>query len=103
MVANLIIEDTDEYRKYEKGFFGILKKHSGSFITYDDEAVTFEGDSPRSGRMVIFSFPSEDAAIKWYADPEYQKLSKHRRAGTHSEFITMVRGMPPEQIIQSIS
>ena len=32
-IANLEISDPDEYRKYEKGFFPILKKHHGSFIT----------------------------------------------------------------------
>ena len=33
-IANLEITDPDEYRKYEKGFFPILKKYNGSFITY---------------------------------------------------------------------
>ena len=35
-IANLEVTDADEYRKYEKGFFPILKKHHGSFITFDD-------------------------------------------------------------------
>jgi uncharacterized protein (DUF1330 family) len=34
MIANLQInEDPSEYREYEKGFFPILKKHGGSFMT----------------------------------------------------------------------
>jgi len=53
-----------------------------------------EGISPRSGRMIIFSFPSEQAAKDWWADEDYQALSEHRRAGTKMEFLTMVRGMP---------
>ncbi len=97
MVVNLNIENAEVYRMYEKGFFGILKKHGGSFISYDDNADTLEGTSPRSGRMVIFSFPSEEAAKNWFADPEYQALAEHRRAGTHLEFLTMVRGMPPRK------
>jgi uncharacterized protein (DUF1330 family) len=95
MVANLAITNADEYRKYLKGFFGLLKKHDGSFLTYDDNSKTLEGDSPRSGRMIIFSFPSEQAAEDWYADAEYQALSEHRRAGSKLEFLTMVRGIPP--------
>ena len=59
MIANLVVEDADTYRKYEKGFFPILKKYEGSFITYDDNSETLEGSSPRSGRMIIFTFPSE--------------------------------------------
>ena len=95
MVVNLIITDKDEYRKYEKGFFTILKKHKGSFVTYDDNHMTLEGTAPRSGRMIIFSFPSEQAGRDWFADADYQALSEHRRAGTKMEFLTMVHGLPP--------
>ena len=94
VVANLQVEDADRYQQYEKGFFPILKKHQGEFFTFDDNTVTFEGEA-RTGRMVLFTFPSEEAATAWYNDPEYQALSEHRRAGTKLEFLTMVHGLPP--------
>ena len=95
MVVNLVITDKEKYKAYEKGFFGLLKKYSGSFVTYDDQSLTLEGDSPREGRMIIFSFPSEKHGKDWYADSEYQALSEHRRAGTQMKFLTMVHGLPP--------
>lgn len=95
VLANFQVHDKEEYRKYEKGFFPILKKHGGSFHTYDDNTITFEGTAPRSGRVVIFGFPSEQAATEWYNDPEYQALSEFRRAGTSLDFITLVHGLPP--------
>ncbi len=95
MVVNLHITNEDEYRKYEKGFFPLLKKYGGQFVTYDDTAETLEGTNPREGRMIIFSFPSEQAAKDWYADADYQALSEHRRAGTTMKFLTMVKGLPP--------
>ena len=64
-------------------------------MTFDDNPITLEGVAPRSGRMIIFSFPSEQAAKDWWADAEYQALSEHRRAGTKMEFLTMVHGLPP--------
>jgi uncharacterized protein (DUF1330 family) len=94
-VVNLHIADAATYRQYEKGFFPFLKKYGGEFITFDDEAFTLEGTSPRTGRMIIFKFPSEAQARAWYADPDYQALSEHRRAGTRLEFLTVVRGLPP--------
>jgi|TARA_S200000501_G_scaffold365859_1_gene399861 uncharacterized protein (DUF1330 family) len=94
MVVNLHVKDASEYRVYEKGFFPILKKYGGTFITYDDNTETLEGD-PRKGRMIIFSFPSEKKAKDWYADEEYQALSKHRWAGTETRFLTMIHGLPP--------
>ncbi len=95
MVANFTINDKDEYRKYEKGFFPILKKHGGSFFTYDDNTTHLEGEEPRSGRMVIFQFPSEAAAKAWYDDPEYQAISEFRRAGTSMTSLTLVHGLAP--------
>ena len=47
MIANLQIHDADNYRNYEKGFFPILKKHGGEFITYDDNVINVEGDSKK--------------------------------------------------------
>jgi uncharacterized protein (DUF1330 family) len=94
IIANLVVEDADRYREYEKRFFPVLKKHGGSFLTFDDATITLEGDAP-PGRLVIFSFPSENAAREWYADAEYQKISEHRRAGTNTHFITLVHSLPP--------
>ena len=42
MVANLEIEDADSYRNYERGFFPILKKHGGRFVTFDDTVEHLE-------------------------------------------------------------
>jgi uncharacterized protein (DUF1330 family) len=95
MLANLVVEDAQAYRQYEKGFFGILKRHGGEFVTFDDRSHTFEGEAPPPGRLVIFKFPSEQAAQGWYDDPDYQALSEHRRAGTKLQFLTMVHSLPP--------
>ena len=98
MIANLEThEDPSEYIKYEKGFFPILKKHGGSFITFDDNPKHLEGTEPRSGRMIIFQFPTETAADAWFNDPEYQALSEYRRAGADTKSITMVHALPPRK------
>ena len=95
VIANFIVHDKDVYRKYEKGFFPILKRHNGEFFTFDDNTETFEGSDPREGRVVMFKFPDADTARAWYNDPDYQALSEHRRAGTDLEFLTMLHGLPP--------
>ncbi|MBT4519106.1 MAG: DUF1330 domain-containing protein [Halieaceae bacterium] len=95
MIANFEIEDAESYRKYEKGFFPILKRFGGSFFTYDDSTITLEGPDAPPGRIVIFQFPSEEKGRAWYNDPDYQALSEFRRAGTKFHFLTMVHGLPP--------
>jgi uncharacterized protein (DUF1330 family) len=42
----------------------------------------------------MFSFPTEKDADNWWADPEYQELSKHRRAGAEIT-LQRVKGMAP--------
>jgi len=96
MIANIQIHDANRYKEYEKGFFPLLKKHSGEFITYDDNIVNVEGDNPMAGRVILFSFPSEGHAKSWYADPDYQSLSEHRRASVTTT-LTRVSGLPPRK------
>jgi uncharacterized protein (DUF1330 family) len=95
LLANFVIEDAEVYRAYEKGFFPLLKRHGGEFLTFDDHSVTLEGEAPPPGRLVIFRFPSERAAREWYDDPDYQALSQHRRAGTRLRFLQLVHSLPP--------
>ena len=93
MIVNIQINDPDEYKIYEKGFFPYLKKHNGSFITFDDTPQCLEGETPNQfDRVVLFSFPSEQDADNWWADKGYQELSKHRRAATEIT-LQKVKGM----------
>jgi len=94
LIANLLINDADEYLKYEKGFFPILKKYSGEFLTFDDNHETFEGTDPLKGRVIIFKFPSEQNARDWYNDEDYQALSEFRRGGTTLKALTLVHEIP---------
>jgi len=95
VIANIVIKDPDTYKKYEKGFFPILKKYEGQFITYDDNIGQFEGSSEVSGRVILFSFPSEDQANQWYSSDEYRELSVFRREGADTVSIFKVKGQPP--------
>ena len=95
MLANLVVRDAAEYRKYEQGFFPILKRFGGAFLTFDDQPTTLEGTTPPEGRLILFKFPSAEVAQKWFDDPEYQALSEYRRAGTTLKCLTLIHGLPP--------
>tara|TARA_B110000285_G_C14572840_1_gene358643 strand:+ start:81 stop:371 length:291 start_codon:yes stop_codon:yes gene_type:complete len=49
VLANLVINDKETYRLYEKGFFPLLKKHGGEFITFDNDVRHFEGVADLNG------------------------------------------------------
>jgi uncharacterized protein (DUF1330 family) len=61
MVVNLVIQDAAEYRHYEKGFFPLLKRHGGEVLTSDDAPQNLEGSAPRTGRVILSSFPPPPA------------------------------------------
>ena len=94
VIGNFEIENAERYRDYEKGFFPVLKRHGGTFYTYDDKAHSLEGGT-LNGRVVLLSFPSEEAALGWYNDPGYQDLINIRRESTKLNFLNIVHGMPP--------
>ena len=97
IVVNLKINDPEEYRIYEKGFFSFLKKHNGKFITFDDSPECLEGNLPKQfDRVILFSFPSEEDADNWWNDTEYQKLSLHRRNATEIT-LQKIKGMVPRK------
>lgn len=97
IVVNLKINDSEEYRIYEKGFFSFLKKHNGTFITFDDSPECLEGNLPKQfDRVIIFSFPSEEDADNWWNDTEYQELSLHRRNATEIT-LQKIKGMTPRK------
>lgn len=96
VIGNFEIKDRARYNDYEKGFFPVLKRHGGTFYTYDDKAMSLEGGT-LDGRVVLLSFPSEDAAVGWYNDPDYQELIGIRRESTELNFLNIVHGLPPRE------
>ena len=95
IIANLVINDKDTYRIYEKGFFPLLKKYGGEFITFDNDAKHLEGEVKIEGRIIIFTFPSVETAENWFNDPDYQELAENRRSSTVLKNLTMVKSLPP--------
>jgi uncharacterized protein (DUF1330 family) len=93
-IAHFTVDDPERYHVYEKGFFPILKKHGGRFLTYDDHPTVLEG-AYTEGRTVVIEFDSEQACLEWWESPEYQELATHRHAGTTTHSIVIVHTPPP--------
>ena len=88
------IQDKETYLNYEKGFFPILKKYGGEFITFDDKIEHLEGEKPIEGRTILWTFPSEEDAKAWYNDPEYQELAKIRRSSAILNNLSIIKSLP---------
>jgi uncharacterized protein (DUF1330 family) len=91
-IAMFSIADRTAYARYQAQFMGVLNRHKGRLLAADEHPVVVEGSWDRN-KVVMLSFSSE-ADFREFADsPEYQEISKDRRAGTNG-FVLLVHGVP---------
>lgn len=89
-IAQIEIEDNEEYARYLAGYDAIFERYEGVVVAVDDEVETLEGSWPY-GRTVLIRFPSKDALNAWYRSAEYQALAEHRRRASRGNLVA-VRG-----------
>ena len=80
-VAQIAINDRDEYKKYEEGFMEAFLPHEGELLAVDDNAQVIEGEWPFT-RMVVLRFPDKQSFRDWYESDAYQQLLQHRLAAS---------------------
>jgi len=91
LIANLQIEDREQYAAYEAGFMAIFEQYQGRLLAVDEAQQVLEGEWPYT-RTVLIAFPDEAAARAWYDSPAYQALAEHRRAASVGH-LAMVKGL----------
>jgi uncharacterized protein (DUF1330 family) len=68
------IVNMEEFMKYPPKVMALLPKYGGEVIASDVEAVILEGTARTMNAIV--RFPSLEAALDYYNDPEYQREVK---------------------------
>jgi uncharacterized protein (DUF1330 family) len=85
-IAQININDQDEYDKYLAGFDRIFDRYRGEVLAVNDQVTILEGNWPY-GRTVVIQFPDKKEALKWYNSAAYQELAKHRRQAASTNII----------------
>ena len=80
------IVDPEQFKKYPPVVMALLPKYGGVVLASDTEALAVEGVA-RTMTAVI-RFPSKEAALGLYNDPDYQEAKRIRQASTKN--ISMV-------------
>jgi uncharacterized protein (DUF1330 family) len=80
------IVDLEQFQKYPPLVMALLPKYGGVILASDTQAFVVEG----TGRTMnaIIRFPSKEAALGLYKDPDYQEAKRIRQASTKN--ISMV-------------
>ena len=93
IIASYDIEDPKGYEDYLPGVRPLLAKHGAEVLVADYDARALEGD--RRSVYVVLRFPSEEAALAWYHDPDYGPVKKIRFASCNNENLVLAKPSTP--------
>ena len=89
VIVQLKMIDRAAYDRYQARFFGVFRKFDGRLLSADESPDVQEGSWDRD-KVVLMSF--DEAAYRAWADsPEYQEISKDRKAGA-TAIVLLVKG-----------
>ena len=87
IIAHVTVKNPDAYKEYVERDTPILQAMGAKFIIRGGQSQLMEGDSFE--RHVVIEFPSYDAALAAYDDPEYQEVAEIRRRNADSTIIVV--------------
>jgi len=88
-IGHITVRDPEAYKEYVQRDTPILEGLGGRFIVRGGQSEVMEGETLQ--RHVVIEFPSYEAALAAYNDPEYQTVADIRRR-TADSVIVIVEG-----------
>jgi len=90
-IAQLRFTDRAAHDRYQANFLDVFRRHPGTLLAADESPQVVKGRWDRE-KVVLMSFPDEAAFRGWAQSPEYQEISKDRRAGADT-LVLLVKGL----------
>jgi uncharacterized protein (DUF1330 family) len=90
-ITQLRFTDRAAYDRYQASFMEVFRRHPGTPLVAGESPQMVEGDWD-SEKVVLMSFPDEAALRGWAESPEYQSISKDRRAGADT-VVLLAKGL----------
>lgn len=87
IIAHITVREPEAYKEYVEKDTPILKGLGGQFIVRGGQCEVPEGET--LDRHVVIEFPSYQAALKAYHDPDYQAVADIRRRTADSVIIVV--------------
>ena len=85
IIAHVTVRNPEAYKEYVIKDTPIFDRLGGKFLVRGGQSQVVEGEAHE--RHVVIEFPSYEAALAAYNDPEYQDVMKIRTANADSTFI----------------
>ncbi len=90
VIAQLKFTNRERYDRYSARFPAVFKMLKGTHLVSDESVKVLDGNWERD-KLVIMSFPDEEAAFEFRTSPEYQEISIDRKAGADG-IVLMAKG-----------
>ena len=85
------MKDRDSYDRYQSRFMDVFKRFRGRLLAADEHPSVVEGKF-KCDKAVLMEFPDEGAFREFSESPEYQEISKDRKAGADA-IVLMISGL----------
>jgi uncharacterized protein (DUF1330 family)/catechol 2,3-dioxygenase-like lactoylglutathione lyase family enzyme len=83
------IVDAELFKQYPVRVGALLPKHGGLVLASDTSAHVLEGEARTMNAIV--RFPSKEALMAMYTDPEYQEAKRIRQASTRNATLLLAQ------------
>ncbi len=87
IMGHITVKDPEAYKEYVERDTPILNALGGQFVIRGGQSEVPEGETLQ--RHVLIEFPSYEAALAAYNDPEYQEVAEIRRRNADSVIIVV--------------
>ena len=91
IIANVRVTNPEQYAEYRKFSIAAFEAHNAEVLVRGATVEVVEGDWVRD-RVVVFKFPSVEAARRFYDSPEYGK-ARVARQGAAIMRLVIVEGV----------
>lgn len=91
------IVDVEEFKKYPPKVRPLLMKYGAEVIASDTQAICLEGTARTMN--AIIKFPSEEAALNCYNDPEYIPIKQIRINSTRNCTMLLVKEFKRQETV----
>lgn len=90
VIAQISITEPAAYNRYQAKFMDVFQRFKGKLLAADANPQIIEGDWNRE-KVIVMSFPDQEAFEEWAFSPAYEEIAKDRRAGSEA-VVLLVKG-----------
>lgn len=90
-IAQIEITNPQRYERYLARFMDVFRQHRGKLLAADENPRRLEGEWPYD-KLILMSFPDEQAFRDWSESPAYLEIAADRKAGS-TGCVLLVHGL----------